>query len=654
LASEVLKRCGISQELESYVASSSLKPFKNFDRATAIDFLKDFYRPSSSAYEFNFALMSKHALSRIYERYVALLEYNDLSDDQLSFIPPTPSERVNSKAGSVYTPQYVAGFFARYLRENLTARAFRTMRTLDPACGSGIFLRTILELQCNPLLPETTLQSINEAFASVTGVDRDPNACEATRLSLALLYLVASGSLPKHLDIRNADAVKLAKQESFQSSSYTALIANPPYVKRDHLSEEDIKLINDYLGPTVYGRADSYLAFVKLCLEVVQTGGFVCLVLPQAFLFAKNAEPLRKAIVSEFDVRCVVDLSAIEVFEGVGTYNVLLIVQKRTSLSEKPMAQLARVKEFVGPALQACLDRKDVETPYYSVFEVPQTFFKSPEWVLLSKSDILLQERLRQFKLVSEFMDVKQGFVTGADDVFIVPRRDVPSKERAVYVEYLPDRQIFRYAVPNRTDQVVFYPYIRGEPLTEAELRKDFPETWKYLTRNREKLRIRRAVTSGDTPWWRPVRPREPSNLLRPKIVCPHLMLTPRFALDLKGRYAVSHTPFFLAKERSEEETLLKFFCAVLNSSLAHWYLATYLPKYGKGYNRLEVSSVKGVPVPDPSEVPSRSLRQLLNLVDEAVAGRSNTELENEINRIVLELYGFSNVDRRAFIDQIK
>jgi len=272
--------------------------------------------------------MSKHALSRIYERYVALLEFED-ETAQLSFIASLPTEKPVAKSGSIYTPQYVAGFFARYLQDNMTPRAFRNLRVIDPACGSGIFLRTLLEVQCNPLVPGTTLQTIREAFAATTGIDRDPNACEATFLSLALLHLVATGELPHELDIRNADAIFLSSRGELPRTAFGAVVANPPYVKRDYLSESEVRNIREFLGVKTKGRPDSYLAFVKLCLDAVTEGGFVCLVLPQTFLFAKNAAFLRRAIADECYVRCIVDLSAIRVFEGVNTYNVLLIVQKR-------------------------------------------------------------------------------------------------------------------------------------------------------------------------------------------------------------------------------------------------------------------------------------------------------------------------------------
>jgi len=155
--------------------------------------------------------MSKHALSRIYEKYVALLrsDESDEGSSQLSLVRPLPKEMHQYKSGAIYTPQFVAGFFARFIRDNLTPRSFRELRTIDPACGSGLFLRNILELQCDPFAQGITPATITNAFSRTEGIDKDVNACEATRLSLALLHLIATGRLPPahNLRITNEDAI---------------------------------------------------------------------------------------------------------------------------------------------------------------------------------------------------------------------------------------------------------------------------------------------------------------------------------------------------------------------------------------------------------------------------------------------------------------
>jgi hypothetical protein len=639
-----LQQTNVRGELGDYIDLSQMDAFTSVDRYTALDLFRDFYAPSEAAYDFNFALMSKHALSRIYERFVALLVPDAQYSDQLAFIAPTPIEQAPSRTGSIYTPQFIAGFFARYIRENTTPKRFRTLRSLDPACGSGIFLRTLLELQCSPLDPAITKAAIKEAFSRAEGYDRDPNASEATRLSLALLHLVATDELPSELAIRTADAVTAASEQQIPRSSFGAVMTNPPYIKHDHLPPEERQVHKDYLGDKFKGRLDSYLTFIKLCLEATEPGGVACFVLPQTFMTAANAAPLRNQMTVGFDVKCLIDLSAVDVFEGVGAYSILVVVQRRTEGEiGASSAYVGQATEFVGAALQAVLDGRTIETPYYRVFEVSQEFFANREWVLVGPDAMALDRKLRSLPTLGDYAHCFQGFVTGADNVFIRSKSAIEPTEAALYMDYLPDRQIGRFAVPARVQQVVFYPYLGDELVSEATLKTSFPATWAYLTANKARLEKRRR--SSSTPWWKPERPREPSRMRRPKIVSPHLMLTPCFAVDSKGRYATSHGPIVVLKDRGEEAALLYFLCGIMNSMVANWYLRTYVPSYSRGYSRLEPATLRSLPVPDLSQISPAQLQRFIELVRDAP---KDMAAEDELDELAIEFYGLGSHERRA------
>jgi hypothetical protein len=648
---QALKHAGVDSSLSDYVNVDHLGPFAAVDKATALNLCRDFYAPPEAPYDFNFALMSKHALSRIYERYVALLKSSP-EQEQLYFVSPTPTEESPNRTGSIYTPQFIAGFFARYIWQNTTPRRFRTIRSIDPACGSGIFLRTLLELQCNPLTLGTTPTSIREAFGRAVGIDKDANAIEATRLSLALLHLVATGELPRYLNVTCSDAISDAVEGRLEVGTYGAVITNPPYIKYDFLGDAQRELYRKYLGDQHSGRLDAYLPFVKLCLGLMEPDGFVCMVLPQAFLSARNAAPLRRMISNDYDVRCLVDLSSVRVFENVGAYSILLVVQRRQALASgmRPMAYIAQVTEFVGAALQACLDSRSTETPYHRVFPVNQNFFLSRDWVLVSPSHLAIDDHLERLPRLSTVVKVFQGFVTGADDVFILSKELIPPGEEEIYLDYLPDREIGRYRIPSRVDQAVIYPYQGNIALTEGTFAERYPKTWRYLLKNKPKLESRGPVRAGKTPWWRPERPREPERIRRPKIVCPHLMLTPRFALDGKGHLAVSRAPFMIAEELGDELTLLRFLCAVLNSSVSNWYLQTYAPKYAHGYNRLEADLLKSIPIPDIRKIDPAELRRIASAVERLQSGRGGGSLDSETDALIVALYDFSSNERKHIL----
>jgi TaqI-like C-terminal specificity domain len=251
---------------------------------------------------------------------------------------------------------------------------------------------------------------------------------------------------------------------------------------------------------------------------------------------------------------------------------------------------------------------------------------------------------------MSDYLQVFQGYVSGADDIFITPKADVPGGEEAIYLDYMPDKKIGRYRIPNRADEVVFYPYDGFTALTETSLSQNFRKTWRYLERNRGRLELRGPVQAGKTPWWRPERPRDPDRMKRPKIIGPHLTLTPRFAIDSKGNFAVSRSPFLIAREMGDELTLLRFFCAILNSSVSSWYIRTYAPKYAHGYNRVEANLLKAFPAPDMSKVDAAEINRIASAVERLQAGRGAQSLDYEIDSSVADLYGFSSSERRNIL----
>lgn len=644
-----LRSLGIPRFPSNLLDEDALTVFDALDRDTVTEFLHDFYENRFAPYRYDFSLMSKHALSRIYEKYVALLRQGE--SQQLTLFPELPEEANARALGGVYTPQYIARFFGRFLRENLTPRSFRRLRTIDPACGSGIFLRTILEMQCDPVRSGASDKGTVElAFANVLGIDVDPNACHATRLSLALLHLILVGSLPKPTSVQviHDDAIAHFSAHEELSENFDAVIANPPFVKWDNMAPDVRARVAEFMAQYNKGKVDMFLAHLKLGLEMVKPGGFLLYVLPHSFLIGRNAASLRKEISSSYWVRCLVDLSEVPVFGEVGSYVILLILQRRAAhVSEPPRVTIVRCRERVGHALESALEAKSVRNDFYEVYDVRQERFTGHDWNILSPLEATVHEKIQSQPHLEEFLITREGFVTGADDIFIVDRESLPPGEEAVYVPYLSDREMDRYVVPARTDRFVFYPYLGSRKITEDQLQNNFKKTWHYLQQHRRQLKQRPSVKRGDFAWWCPERPREPQNMLRPKIVSPHLIVLPRFSLDANGEYAVSRSPLMYPRESGDEIELLQYFLAVLNSSISMWQIVHSSHKYSRGYAMLEPKTLKSIAVPDPSQIDAKTMKRLLSLVRRRLEDPTDSESETRLDHLVADLYRLSGSERR-------
>lgn len=643
----------IGGSIPTYLLSDDkLSYFDDLPRTTVYALLADFYRNKYAPYyTYDFSLISKHALSRIYEQYVSILRHEEPDQPTLMLFSQLPDERWEKSFGSIYTPQYIARFFARYLREQMPPLAYKRIRAVDPACGSGIFLRSLLELQCDPVQDGITTELIDRAFETVLGLDIDSNATQATILSLSLLHLVLTDNLPESLQIIASEAIEYYQKNPQLKDSFDAVIANPPYVALTTQTPAMRQHISEFMDENATGRIDAYLAFLRLGLEMLKPGGYGMFVIPHSFLLSKNASKIRKLILETSWIRCLADLSAIRVFEDSGSYVILLIFQKKVDTEHKaPPSLIIRCQDLVGIALQEALAGIQKETKFYSIYEVDQASFGKDEWIILPPTESSIMRKFEELPTIGDFLDVHVGFISGADNIFILPAEKLPQGEESIYVPFLPDKEMKLYSVPEKTTTYFFSSYIDGRKIEEKELKDVYPQTWKYLMSHKLTLQSRPPVLKGSLAWWQPERPRRPEDMIRSKIISPHLVIVPRFSLDREGKYAVSRSPYLSPKDTGAEDDLLRFFLAVLNSTACYWYMSKHSHKYRAGYTMLEPKTLKKTPVPDPTHVDSALMRRLLNLVDKRLSavGAIALEYDKQLDRLVADLYNLSDQERSA------
>ena len=85
---------------------ATLEPFSLLSTSSRIRLIEAFYRHEAIPYDYDFSVMSKYALSRLYERYMSVMR--DDASVQLQMFSLVPEEEWNRQLGGVYTPQYIA------------------------------------------------------------------------------------------------------------------------------------------------------------------------------------------------------------------------------------------------------------------------------------------------------------------------------------------------------------------------------------------------------------------------------------------------------------------------------------------------------------------------------------------------------------------
>ncbi|MGZ5551896.1 MAG: N-6 DNA methylase, partial [Nitrososphaeraceae archaeon] len=527
------------------------------------------------------------------EKYVSILEVKETP--QLKLFAQVPEEKHNKNTGSYYTPQFIARFFTKFLENNFLDIHEKKYKILEPAVGSGIFIRTFLERQ----IEITKKDPEYNIFQNILAVDKNPTASNAANLSLSLLHLVSYDKFPDfNLNIVNEDALVYFKRKTHENK-IDIIISNPPYIKYNILDKETRENLKDFLGDFSYGKSDLYIAFLKIAILSLKKNGIACFVLPNTFLVTESAKNIRKELYNSCTIRCIIDLSDNKqrIFDEAGVYPILLIFQKTR---QKSNGIIAKIHDNTGQALYHVLNNELTENDNFSIYEVDQSLFSEDIWYLLPPTELKLKEKLLNNPKIDEYFDLRTGFTSGDISAFILNKRLLPKGEESIFVPYLGDREMSPYLSRTDVEEYFFYPFIGNTKITEKQLQDLFPKTFAHIKKFENKLKNRTEVIKGSIEWWMPNRPRTPKFMLVPKILTPHLVFTPKFNIDREGRYAISRSPFLVAKEEYNDVELLYYFTGILNSAVCFWYLLSHAPKYQHGFAMLEPTYLKNLPIPTP------------------------------------------------------
>ena len=432
--------------------------------------------------------LSLYTLGRIFERSITELE---LKEGELEDRDTTASLSERKKNGVYYTPEWAVNLLVKATMDPWfdTARGeaglplpddadpptvaalkayetrLRTIRIVDPACGSGAFLisafrrllderlalaRQIAELEAGPGIALAVLEGelIAEILSnSIYGVDLNPSSVEIAKLALWLHSARADrplSSLNHTLRCGNSlvgpdfwtggrpdDPALRERVAAFDwaaaypevglgaGGGFDIVLGNPPYVKRQHI-EVAAPEVAAYLmaerGDDTYRSArtanfDLYLPFFEKGLRLLGPGGRMGYIAPSLWPINQYGEGLRGIVRAGRSLERWVDFKSHQVFEDVTTYTALQVFAKtptdavRIALAPEGEGQASDV-DWADPGLAVSWDGFDARA----------------EWLMATGKDRALIKRLAEscprLDDAGLTSHVFQGLITSADDLY--------------------------------------------------------------------------------------------------------------------------------------------------------------------------------------------------------------------------------------------
>lgn len=227
---------------------------------------------------------------------------------------------------------------------------------------------------------------------------------------------------------------------------YDNIIMNPPYIRCQNLTDEYKKQLK-ILYPNIYnGNIDIYYFFIIKCIQLLSNEGVCVMITPNSWLYNKSAHKLRQFMVENHYIREIIDFKSHKVFPSVSTYCCITILDKKPKIT------------FLY---------NNIMFEYDNVIKHIDNMFETR---------IITKEQ----KTIQDLCVVSNGIATLCDKVFIHEHKlyDEPCW-KSIYCG-------------NGKYKWIIYPYDNeGQIITDNDMKRLNPQTYEYLTTNRDILNNR-------------------------------------------------------------------------------------------------------------------------------------------------------------------
>jgi methylase of polypeptide subunit release factors len=433
--------------------------------------------------------------------------------------------------GIVYTPEWIVNLILDSIGYKPD---LEHCRIIDPSCGTGNFLSSILERLLTHLEKRNySKNEIEEIVADqIYGIDTDRSALEICKKNLnnILLNHHLDGAVELHLYNRNAldtsQNKKLFKKFKF-------VVGNPPYVRVQNMNPDLRKSIQENYSFCSSGSSDIYIAFFQMGLELLGKEGILAFITPNTFLYSKSAKAFRSYLHQNKLIRTLINFNERQLFERITTYSAITILSKDPS------------REYFSYC--------DYKDGLKTVEDIPYKSLRSDKWVLGSLEVLNKIDQIEnRGKKLGEIAKIHAGIATLADDLYItnliefsqdtvivrLRNGDKVELERRILK---PIVKVSTLKYPNQDQNLlIIFPYksLNGKfvPYEEDEMKSLFPLTYDYFKSIKRKL-VARDRGNNIIPWYAFGRNQGLNTSFGKKILVSPVSKSPRFILWEKPEY---------------------------------------------------------------------------------------------------------------------
>jgi type I restriction-modification system DNA methylase subunit len=480
----------------------------------------------------------------------------------------------------------------------------RTIKIVDPACGSGAFLVAafdvlLLEYQkANGRIADLTgnlsVFDLNKEIlnSNLFGVDLNSESIEITKLSL-WLKTAQRGKKLENIDnclqVGNSLGFENSVVEGgfcwqnnfshiLKSGGFDVVLGNPPYVRQELFSDSKPFLQKNYA--VYHGVSDLYAYFFELGLKLLKSNGMLGFISSSTFFKTGSGEPLRRFLKCSATLKKIVDFGDLQVFEGVTTYPAILIFQNLKP-AENSQIEMLILKDKLPDDLN--------ETFKNQLGIMAHSQLKNESWQFEDARLSQLRDKLTQgFPTLKDvYGSPLYGIKTGLNEAFVI---DGETKKRLISQN------------PNSAE--LLKPFLEGKNLKKWHVQSS--DLWIiYIPKNRIKVDDYPAIRDWLLPFKLDLEKRatkqewfelqQAQEAYQPhfenvKIQYAHFSSNPLFHLNSTFHYSNDKSYII--------PTADQFLLGLLNSKIIWFLLISLCPCVRGGYYELRSQYVETLPIP--------------------------------------------------------
>lgn len=561
-----------------------------------------FYKITNLFNGFEFSEIDRDILGKLYEQFI--------------------NKEERKRLGQFYTPEPVIDYI---LDQSGYINNIENKTIIDISCGSGGFMtraanRLISKLKNNPNKESLIEKVINNIY----GLDINPFACylAETNILIQLLDIIVevknenpkykvpkikifqtnTMEMPSLLSTEDKEIIDIKNRADKFSGGFDFVVGNPPYLEAKKMDKETKGMCALSCPDVATGAFDLFVCFIDKGLGLLKSSGKIGYIFPNKFLIAGYAKKMREKLLNDYSIKEIIDVSECEVFEGVSVYPVILIAENK-----KPSNNIIKTADKVTST-------EELSNKKFITSEIRQDIYKRDDFVFFimpsdkRKSSILTKLLSKKYAFLENYLSMKWTIsfhASGLREKFLFPERPRSNFAKKLIggKSFAGNSDIGRYKL-NWGGWWIDY--------DEERARKHKNQLPPKKLFEREKL-----------------------------IICQN-SLRLRATFDKDNFYCKD--TFFVAtlNDQSRNNFDLKFFLALLNSKLFHFYYANIYKgtHIAGGYLHYLISYLYSLPVAEPTKKQQSEIVALVEKILKVKEEKEFNKIDNQIDNLIYKLYG--------------